>query len=104
MKHKILSRSRPCPPENEKRLLTGVGDVLSIFEAHTDYDMPMRVSVLAGALTAVTIGLTDDEMIIMLIEFSAAIGANRDGLLAELRQEAEEVVAQVQLDMFSARH
>lgn len=93
-------KHRMCPPGSEKRLLTGVGDVLSIFDAHSDYDMSMSVSVLAGVLAAVTISLPEEDMVRVMREFGEAVADSRAGLQKTVeriaKDEAERFLAQLE--------
>lgn len=78
--------TRECPPEAEKRLLTGTSDIMEIFNAHSEYTMPLRVSVLAGVLAVVTIQMTDGQMAEVMHHFMEAVQRNREGIKPVLNE------------------
>lgn len=78
--------TREYPPEMEKRLLTGTTDIMEIFNAHSEYTLPLRVSVLAGVLAVVTIQMTDGQMAEVMHHFVEAVQRNRAGIKPTLKK------------------
>lgn len=68
--------TKECPPEAEKRLLTGVNNINELFNAHSEYTTALRVSVLAGVLAVVTVHMTDEQTAEVLHHFVLAVQRN----------------------------
>lgn len=76
-----------CPPELDKRMIAGTEDVLSIFEAHSDYNNSLRVSVLASVLALVLMAYDDATAAHAMRTFNDAVALNREGLKKRMREE-----------------
>lgn len=93
MKSEFYVDTKECPSESEARMIAGTSAMMEIFDAHSDYTLSMRISVLAGALAIVTLQLNETQMVEMLHGFGSAVSANRRGLLSKLRQDGDRAAA-----------
>ena len=69
-----------CPPELDGRMHAGVNDILEIFDAHTDYTIDIRISVLTSTLAMLLAPYSDEEATNIMRAVNNAFAENRQSL------------------------